>query len=288
MQGLPASGKSTRAKMIVAQGGFVRINKDLLRTMLHYDKFSGINEGLTHDAAQAIARRMLTGKHSVVIDDTNLNPRTVDSWKGLAKEVGATIEYERMATPVEECLKRDKGREKAVGRFVITNMALQYGLYPKPAKGLVLCDLDGTLFDITHRLQYAKGETKNWDKFFEGIPYDVVRTDVRDKILAYRSAGHEIIFVSARPERTRTTTWMKINAAFGLLGGFDEPDFYATLIMRRDNDKRDDTDVKKGFYDTYFKDKYPIEIVIDDRPKVIRMWRENGLNVMDVGGGVEF
>ena len=28
--------------------------------------------------------------------------------------------------------------------------------------------------------------------------------------------------------------------------------------------------------------------VIDDRPSVIRMWKENGLNVIDVGNGEEF
>lgn len=282
MQGLPASGKSTRAKMIVAQGGFVRINKDLLRTMLHFDKFNGVNEGITQDTAQAIALRMLGSKQSVVIDDTNLNPRTVDSWKGIAKYAGATIEYERIDTPVEECIKRDQGREKAVGSHVIVNMALQYGLYPKPDKGFVLCDLDGTLFDITHRLKYARGPEKDWDKFFANIHGDAVRNTTVDILLGYMDKGCQVIFVSARPERCREASVIKIKEAFK---GFDVG---KTLIMRRDNDKRDDVEVKQQIYDTYFKDKYHVEAVIDDRPKVIRMWKANCLNVIDVGAGIEF
>jgi hypothetical protein len=58
--------------------------------------------------------------------------------------------------------------------------------------------------------------------------------------------------------------------------------------MRRADDMRDDTIVKKQMLDTYFPDTSKIEAVIDDRPPVIRMWRENGLNVIDVGKGIEF
>ena len=34
--------------------------------------------------------------------------------------------------------------------------------------------------------------------------------------------------------------------------------------------------------------KENIFMVFDDRPSVIRMWRENGVKVVDVGDGVEF
>lgn len=52
MRGLPASGKSTKAKELLSVGNTVRINKDLLRTMLHFDTFTGRNEGMTRDAAR--------------------------------------------------------------------------------------------------------------------------------------------------------------------------------------------------------------------------------------------
>src|SRR4051812_38724625 len=77
MQGLPASGKSTKAKELLEHGNTVRLNKDLLRTMLHFDKFTGRNEGLTQDAALFLADNFLEKDINVIIDDTNFNPRTI-------------------------------------------------------------------------------------------------------------------------------------------------------------------------------------------------------------------
>lgn len=282
LKGLPASGKSTRAKEIVSTGNYVRVNRDLLRTMLHFDKWSGQNEGTTVDMEKAIATAALVRGTSVVVDDCNLNHSNKDMWKEVAKSCNATFGVETIDTSMEECLKRDIGREKAVGSHVITNMALQYGLYPKPTKGFILCDLDGTLCDITHRLQYAKGETKDWAKFFSEIPNDSIRNDTVEMLLKYEDAGHEIIFVSARPDtyREQTEAWLEKS-----MRGYK---LHKTLIMRKSSDTRDDVEVKQQMYDLYFKDKYPIETVIDDRPKVIRMWQANNVPVIDVGAGVEF
>lgn len=57
--------------------------------------------------------------------------------------------------------------------------------------------------------------------------------------------------------------------------------------MRDAGDKREDTIVKSEIYDKYLKDLNIINIY-DDRPSVIRMWRAKGLNVVDVGQGIEF
>lgn len=281
LKGLPASGKSTKAKEICAQGDWVRINRDLLREMLHFGKWSGRNEDLVVDTEKRIAYLAIADGKSVVVDDCNLNPRNEDMWREVAKDI-ATFEILKIDTPVDECVKRDAEREKSVGRDVIVNMALQYELFPKPEKGFVLCDLDGTLCDITHRLQYAKRETKDWDKFFAGIPEDKIRPGTIDILMSCVKKGHSIIFVSARPERYResTLTWFKHH--------LPEEIKEVTLMMRRSNDKRDDVEVKQEMYNKYFKDKYPVEVVIDDRPKVIRMWRENGVTVVDVGSGEEF
>jgi predicted kinase len=283
MQGLPASGKSTKAEEIMQKdGGCVRINKDLLRTMLHFNKWSGKNEGLTRDAARALANHFLASGVNVIIDDTNLNEGTVQSWKDLAKLHDAKIEYVRMETPVEECVVRDSAREKKVGRSVIEQMALQHTGWLKGQK-VIVCDLDGTLCDISHRLPFVKvpeGEKKDWKSFFAGIKNDKLREDVKLQVLGKcAELGLPLVLVSARPDTYRGATeqWLFENLQYP----------YLTLIMRRADDKRPDTDVKKGIYETYFKNN-PVELVFDDRPSVIRMWRELGLNVVDVGSGVEF
>lgn len=287
MQGLPASGKSTMAKKLTELGGTVRINKDLLRTMLHFNKWSGNNEGITRAASRDLARNMLLADLNVIIDDTNLNEGTLQSWVDLAKECGAKIEHIKMKTSMQECIERDENRFSdgtSVGRDVIVGMALQSGLYPKPEKGFVLCDLDGTLADITHRLHYVNGEKKDWKGFFEHMMLDTPRIEVVDMLLKYEEEGYEIIFVSARPDNYRAFTrdWI-VNTAFK---GYE---ISKTLIMRQAGDKRPDTEVKYGVLQKYFKKPgYKIHCVIDDRPSVIRMWRENGVEVIDVGKGIEF
>lgn len=283
LKGLPASGKSTRARELVDSGNYTRVNRDDLRAMMHNGKWTPLNEDIVVDAEQKVAAFALLGGRNVVVDDTNLNPRNEKMWRELADAVGATFEVEEIKTPFEECVRRDALRnEKRVGRDVIVGMALQWNLFPHPDKGIVLCDLDGTLCDLSHRLKYAKdGPDKSWAKFFEGIPGDKLRGDTLKILTDARSRGHKVFFVSARPDTYRDVTieWLTKHLPVDFV--------YEGLIMRRGNDKREDSIVKQQMYDTYFK-HYPVEFVVDDRPRVINMWRENGLHVIDVGPGVDF
>lgn len=283
MRGLPASGKSTRAKEMVAQyKNTVRINKDLLRTMLHFDTYSGINERITQEVEKSIARELLRDGKTIIVDDTNLNPKTRESWKQLAKEEKLDEEeefiVEDMGTPLLTCLIRDASREKRVGSHVIYKMALQFTEQLVGMK-VIICDLDGTLCDIKHRLHHVQEGKKDWQAFFVGIPKDTLRSEVAKQIHKLQEETKaEIILVSARPENYRTITeeWLQKRSV---------P--YMTLIMRRAGDKRPDTEVKEEIYEKYLK-RLDIVKVFDDRPSVIRMWREKGLDVEDVGDGIEF
>lgn len=283
--GLPASGKSTESeKKILSDGNTVRINKDLLRTMLHFDKFTGKNEGLTRDASRVLAKFYLTNSTNVIIDDTNLNPSTKQSWVDLAKECDAKIEYLDMThVSVNECIDRDSKREKRVGKHVIQKMALQYLEYMKGEK-VVICDLDGTLCDIEHRRHFVAQTPKDWKGFFEAMTDDTAREEVVKLLRQFQKERKKIIFVSARPETYRSTTewWLDVK-----VGSPIEKTPYEMLIMREANDKRPDTEVKSDIYDKYLKN-LNITSVIDDRPSVIRMWRGKGLDVIDVGNGEEF
>jgi len=284
MRGLPGSGKSTKAKELVDSGNYIRVNRDLLREMLHNNKWSGKNEGITIDAEKAMIRVALGSGKNIVVDDTNLNPSVVQMWRDLAKENGMQFEILNMTTSLEECIRRDAERSHTIGRDRIVGMALQSNLFPVPKKGFVLCDLDGTLCDIKHRLKYvdgSMGEKKDWKTFFEKIPDDLLRGGTLGTLLNARREGYQVFFVSARPDTYRgiTVEWLNKHLP---------KDFkYEGLLMRSAYDKREDTLVKQDMYDKYFK-HYSVHSVIDDRPSVIRMWKSNGLNVLDVGDGVEF
>lgn len=286
MQGLPASGKSTRAQEIIEKSGnTVRVNRDLLRKMLHFDKWTGYNESITIAMAQAIAKECLIAGVNVIIDDTNLNKGTLASWIDMAKRMEQKYEIEEMNTPWDVCVERDQKRENSVGRSVIVGMALKVGLYPKPEKGVILCDLDGTLADIDHRLHFVKvkeGEQKDWKGFFAEIKNDTPRQNVVDMVMKHEGEGRKIFLVSARPEECRAETEAWLEKTFK---GYR---FYEALFMRPQNDKREDSEVKAKMLADLFPDISWIEEVIDDRPRVIRMWREKGLKVVDVGPGIEF
>jgi hypothetical protein len=89
---------------------------------------------------------------------------------------------------------------------------------------------------------------------------------------------HRIHLVTGRPEHYREATLKWLNH-------YRVP--FAPLHMRENGDHRPDDVVKEEILITHF-DKERIELVIDDRPRVICMWQRHGLKVLDVGDGVEF
>lgn len=277
------------------------MNRDHLREMMFFSDHNGKREGDVISAEIELAKLILSMGKNVIVDDCNLGKKHEDMWRGFidgqklltGSDIG--FEIQKVETPIEECVERDSKRTRTVGRSVIYGMALQYGLY-KPQKA-VLCDLDGTLCDIDHRLPFVKhrgcdqyikddskcacGWKKDWKAFFYNLPEDAIRMEVLDQLKQLSAEGHEIFYISARPElyRDGTEEW---------LGKWAKGVPYKALIMRGKNDNREDSIVKREILNKYFPDKSVITKVFDDRPRVIRMWREEGLEVVDCGTGVEF
>lgn len=292
MRGLPASGKSTEAIKIVKESGgnYVRVNRDLIREMLLCGTWKPQREDEVVDAEMMVVLLELYkyGKN-VVIDDCNLSAKHEVLWRDLITDANAAkagfgkyyavFEVMDIKTPVEECVARELKRNK-VGPHVIYSMALQHGRM-NPNEKYILCDLDGTLCDIKHRLHHVHKQPKDWKSFFAGIPNDTLREDVLADVAAW-SLQHKakVVFVSARPEDYRDVTeaWLKVHV--------DIP--WMTLLMRNKGDSRPDTEVKLGILNKFFPNKEQIIKVVDDRPSVIRMWRDQGLDVYDVGDGIEF
>ena len=59
---------------------------------------------------------------------------------------------------------------------------------------------------------------------------------------------------------------------------------YDQLYIRSAFDNRPDNIIKKEIYEKNIKNRYNVLYVIDDRKKVVEMWRELGLTVLDVAG----
>lgn len=145
---------------------------------------------------------------------------------------------------------------------------------------LVVFDIDGTLANIDHRLDYVRSKPKNWAAFDAGIPNDKVNAPVAAVFHQMVDAGHAVILASGRNERSRPATeqWFADN---GLRG-------WQKLYMRKADDFRSDDVVKLEILNEIIRDygKKP-DMVFDDRPRVVRMWRDNGIFVFNVYQGEE-
>ena len=144
---------------------------------------------------------------------------------------------------------------------------------------LVVFDIDGTLANIEHRLDYVRSKPKNWKAFDAGIPNDKVNRFVAEAFHSLKAAGNEIIFASGRNERSRDATmkWLQDNRFWN---------YTAKLYMRKADDFRSDDIVKREILDDIIADygRKP-DMVFDDRPRVVRMWREEGIFVFNVYKG---
>lgn len=300
-KGLPRSGKTSWAKEFHAKSGnAVIVSRDDLREMLHLNKWSPRNEKVTIAAQKAIVAAMVKEGKVVIIDDTNLTPEHQARWEAFAREHNAGFEVKHhKESDLKTLIRRDMQSDTERGHHVIIRMALQHDYVHFKPDSVIICDIDGTIADCDHRRQYSHGPEKNWDKFFELAPQDTLIGDTRLMLHDFHDKGKTIIFVSARPERCRKDTemWLLKHGlynenvivnphltpeAFGT-----EPVPYFGLLMRADGDSRDDVLTKQEILDKFLKKDW-IHTVIDDRPKVINMWRGNGLEVIDVGKGIDF
>lgn len=131
MVGLPACGKTTRARRMLADaplGAMVRINRDDLRRMAlptGYHRPVGDAEEAISVMQRATITALLLAGCDVVCDDTNLRPEYRDRLRELAKTAGARVVIVNLAdVPIEMCIERDAQRSgvERVGEDVIRGM----------------------------------------------------------------------------------------------------------------------------------------------------------------------
>ena len=135
-------------------------------------------------------------------------------------------------------------------------------------------DIDGTLAIRGERGAY------DWDRVGE----DTVNEAVKHIISCCYDADLEedcpddMIFITGRKEicRDKTLKWLCENDVYQKYHRF-------ILFMRKEDDNRDDVIVKEEMYNEHIKGKYNVRFVVDDRPKVCRMWRALGLPLFQVG-----
>jgi phosphoglycolate phosphatase-like HAD superfamily hydrolase len=142
------------------------------------------------------------------------------------------------------------------------------------ADEIVIFDIDGTLADVSERIHHVRKKPKNWNAFFQGMAQDkAIHSMVRLCNILYTS-GIQIILCSGRNEehRAQTVEWL---AQKGVK--------YHDLLLRKDKDRRSDTEVKRELLATL--DKSQILFVVEDRSRVVEMWRSEGLVCLQCAPG---
>ncbi len=148
-----------------------------------------------------------------------------------------------------------------------------------------LVDVDGT---VALREEGGRGPY-DWDRVGEDRPNEPVLEVVR----ALLWTSNNVLFVSGRNEvcRLQTFMWLQHHVAWGARGPSEKLmwDRVAGLLMRPDTDEwrfaPDDT-LKRWLYETTIQPRYDVTGVLDDRDRVVQMWRhELGLTCLQVAEG---
>lgn len=131
-----------------------------------------------------------------------------------------------------------------------------------------MVDVDGTLALNVHRDPY------DWRAAGDDVPNLAVVT--ASQALAAHPSVAAIIVISGREERARdiTAKWLKSKGVH-----------HDLLLMRSNGDSRPDEVVKEELFRRHVELSYSVVGVLDDRDRVVRMWRRIGLVCFQVADG---
>lgn len=293
--GVSASGKSTWAQNHIAEMAelrensksvpeWVRIERDLIRASLLNDKTDGLSQGkmrwdlwkkkwekeVTKIQTSLIESAISVGA-SVVVSDTNLNPRTRKFLIEKFKENNYQITIRYFPIEYEEAVRRDALRECGVGALVIAEQFAkwdqQFERKYRPDLELpkaVIVDIDGTLAKMSSRSPF------DWDRVGE----DTVHQHVKDVVVGLSNQGYRVVIVSGRDGCCRDLTENWLN---------DHKIPFDAFYIRAENDTRKDTIVKEEILFKEIEPRYNVVMAIDDRPSVCRNWEKLGIPVLKCG-----
>lgn len=204
------------------------------------------------------------------------------------KNIKLEFEERYFDTPVDTCIDRDKHREKSVGEDVIRSMYKKYVKHDIcktdtriiKAQDIslprcIICDIDGTLSLMNGRSPYddSKIHTDKPNSYVVNLVKRIANINSFEHMESDGEINNAIIIMSGRMDKCRPQTeqWLKDN---------NIP--YDILLMRKTDDFRQDSIVKKELYNNHIKDQFYVDFILDDRDQVVEMWRKEGLLCLQV------
>lgn len=139
------------------------------------------------------------------------------------------------------------------------------------SRPLAVIDIDGVLADVDHRLHHLRERPKNWARFFGAMDKDTPYPE-GFALAGELAAGHDVVYLSGRPEHTRKVTeaWLTANEA--------PP---GRVMLRPDDDRRPARQFKLGVLKRLAA-RHEVALLVDDDPAVCAAAREAGYTVREV------
>lgn len=160
---------------------------------------------------------------------------------------------------------------------------------------MIIFDLDGTLANIEHRLHFIDKalprKEQNFEWFERQCYYDKPVPQVVDIFRCFRAVRPSLKFLEIWTGRHNTVKWLTVewlqDHVFGSDFTWREPDdpMYVRLRMRPAGDNTPDATLKAQWLDETIADGGLVEMVFDDRQRVVDMWRRHGIFCLQVAKG---
>lgn len=288
--GPAGSGKSTYCESMI---DFVRINQDEQGKDGHWKEF----------------KSALESNHQIIVDRMNFNKKQRNKYLDEAKQCGYTTTIVVFHVPFETCyervmnrqnhptindLKGKEDKQRSAGSALDTffrgyervtddeaDYVLRYG-WEDASKSALICDIDGTMCNIDHRKHYvdkSKGKV-NWNAFYKEMKNDMPNGWCIELLKNFsKSNEREIVYCSGRPSdyRDDTIQWLIFNVPDEVNSEY--------LFMRRRNDFRADNIIKEIILEFELKTRFKDLLFIDDRKRVVDMYRSHGYTVLQCDEG---
>jgi len=136
----------------------------------------------------------------------------------------------------------------------------------------IIVDIDDTFVDAKHKKKFVLAG--DWEAFTKASEEDMVNPWCKNIIEAL---NYHVLFVTGRGDEMYEQTHKFLE------DNLNDTDF--SLYMRKEGDKTEDTIIKKEIYKTIIEPTFDVEFVLEDRQRLVDMYRELGLVVLqcDVG-----
>lgn len=253
---------------------------------------------------------LLNGEN-IIIDRMNFNrqqrSRFLDEAKLHDYTTKIVVLHENQKTCLERMLKRqghETIKDEKNARAALHTFFTKYErptadeadevvfVYPEGEKpSAVLCDLDGTLCNIDHRLHFVQGEgRKDWKNFLYNIPGDSVNEWCRtilSGLVNHPYNDTQIVYCSGRGSeyRGQTKEWLIEHNCWNYCVDTTTDDRGSHLYMRERGDHRTDYIVKEIILDFEILTRFKPLFAIDDRKQVVDMWRRRGIVCLQCAEG---